>query len=136
LTLRDLVQPTRPVEEKERRSFTRYRFRVRVEMSGAARLSDLAIRAAVQHNWCALPRLAPGANTLEVRSRSADLSPGIAFEIAWDEDGRFRSVRHAVASAPERFEVEVRSEAAPRMRWVMMERADQYEGGPRRSTSR
>ena len=123
-TLKDLVHPTRPVDEKARRSFTHYRFRVRVEMSGAARLSDLTIKAAVQHNWCALPRLAPGANKVEVRTRSAALPPGVSLELAWDEDGRFHSLRRGVTSSPERFEVEVGSHAVPRMRWVLLAREE------------
>ena len=61
------LQPTKPVDSKARRSFTHYRFRVRVEMVGEAAISKLILKAAIQHNWAALPRLASGPNTVMVR---------------------------------------------------------------------
>jgi len=123
------LQPTKPVDPKARRSFTRYHFRVRVEITGEAAISDFALRAAVQHSWAALPRLAPGRNTVEVRSRDVTPSLGVTFELAWDEDGRRRTLRRRVNSGRDRYGVELESKSPPRMRHVLFSR-----GAEERST--
>jgi hypothetical protein len=116
------LQPTKPVDPKASRSFTRYRFRVRVEMAGEAAISNLILKAAIQHNWAALPRLAPGPNTVELRSQNTISAPGITFELAWKEGGRERTLRRLVSSDHDEFRVEVKSDSPLRMRRVVLTR--------------
>ena len=122
------LQPTKPVDPKARRSFTRYRFRVRVEMSGGAAIWDLTLRAAVQHNWAALPRLAPGPNTIEVRSQHGIPPPGVTLELAWEEGSRRRTLRRPVISGRDQYLAEVEMKSPPRMRHVLFARGMQEEG--------
>jgi hypothetical protein len=116
------LQPTKPVDPRARRSFTRYRFRVRVELAREAAISDVTLSAAVQHNWAALPRLAPGLNTVEVRSQDATPPCGATFELAWEEGGRQRTFRRRVISDREQYRLELASKSPPRMRHVLFVR--------------
>ncbi len=118
--LGDAVLPVPPADKKKR-GFTRYRFRVRVELSGDAALTDLALAGTVQHNWCALPNLVPGRNEIEVRSKTVP-PKDLAFEIAWREGSRERSLRRRVKRAGEKFAAVVGGKAMPRMRYVLMTR--------------
>jgi hypothetical protein len=118
--LGEAVLPDVPAEKKAR-GFTTYRFRVRVEMSGDASLTDLTITGTVQHNWCALPQLVPGRNQVEVRTKAAP-PKDLAFELAWSEGSRDRTLRRRVKKSGERFAVNVRGKAMPVMKYVLMTR--------------
>ena len=85
-------------------------------------IKPFILKAAIQHNWAALPRLVPGANTVELRSQNAISSPGITFELAWKEGGRERTLRRLVSSDHNEFRVEVESDSPPRMRRVVLTR--------------
>jgi hypothetical protein len=118
--LGDAVLPDVPTEKK-RRGFTKYRFRVRVELSGDAILTGVALTGTVQHNWSALPILVPGRNRIEVRTKTAP-PKGLAFEIVWQEAGKERNARRRVKKSKEGFAVNVRGKSMPTMRYVLMTR--------------
>ncbi len=103
--------------------FTRYRFRLRVEMTGAVALADMELRGEVQHNWGALPQLKPGKNLVELRRRDAGKSDGGAvLELAWREGRRKRSLRVRPSGKKCSRAVRVEGAAFPRMLYVLLER--------------
>jgi len=122
IRLGERVQPTRPADKKKARAYTRYRFRVRVEMRGEAALSEFVLRGRVQHNWCALPQLVPGRNEIELRVKEKRVPPGASFALAWDERGQVRILRRRVRKTREHIAVRVKSAAMPRMRSVTFTR--------------
>ncbi len=125
----DLGKRVLPTGPAGGRAFTTYRFRLRVEISGEAKLSELEIRAGVQHNMAALPQLRPGKNTLRLRVRPSkkrsaeDLArAGIRFELVWDEAGQERRLRHRLTESADSLEINVKGRAIPRMRYVLFNR--------------
>ncbi len=103
--------------------FTRYRFRLRVEMSGALTLTSMELRGDVQHNWSALPQLKPGSNLVEIRRRDAAGPAGAAvFELAWKEGSRRRRLRVRPVKRKCTRGVQVGGAAFPRMLYVLLER--------------
>jgi hypothetical protein len=109
-------------------------------MVGGAAISNLILKAAIQHNWAALPRLAPGPNTVEVRSQDATSAGAVTFELAWEEGDGVRKLRPCVTSNRDQYRVELESNSPPRLRHVLFAREDShccmkamYDGLPRPS---
>jgi hypothetical protein len=91
-------------------------------MSGDVALTDLVIRAAVQHNWCALPPLVPGRNEIEIRSRDGAPASGSKFELVWEELGAGRALRRRLEGERTNCVVNVKGAAMPRMQGVTLSR--------------
>jgi len=122
----DLGKLVLPVSTGRRTEYTRYRFRLRVEMIGRSELTGLEIHGSIQHNWMALPRLIPGRNVLTVRTRHSakrvDSQDLLVFELAWREGQRSRKLRRRPTKTSNAYVVNVRAKTPPRMLCVLLER--------------
>jgi hypothetical protein len=118
-----------PEPSGRKNEFTRYRFRLRVTVTGPVTLAGLEIRGEVQHNWAALPQLMPGRNLVSVRGRrtgaprrGASRPAAPLFELAWKEGARRRRLRMRPAGGNGSRAVRVGTAVPPRMLYVLLKR--------------